>query len=160
MGGLAGLSPAPMQYRIIYQRCMSVGTVNSPNVIAGAKGLLLRLDSTRLSECGGPVILSRHWAKSLMCRMGFLKRQGTTKKTKMTVDNFNQEKTNFLVEMEVTVKMEDILPEMVFNWAQTRIHPVPRSSWTMEKKGAKCVECVGMTDKRQITVVFCGTLTG
>ena len=74
-------------------------------------------------------------------------------KTKMTVDNFDQKKTNFLVEIEATlveieatVKMEDILPEMVFNWAQTRIHLVSRSSWTMEKQGAKYVECVGMMD--------------
>ena len=30
----------------------------------------------------------------------------------------------------------------------------------MEKQGAKRVEVAGMTDKRQITAVFCGTLMG
>ena len=50
-----------------------------------------------------------------MHRMGFVKRQGMTKKSKMTVENFDQVKTNFLAEIEATVKMEEIPPEMGFN---------------------------------------------
>ena len=30
----------------------------------------------------------------------------------------------------------------------------------MEKEGAKCIEIKGLDDKRQITAVFGGTLTG
>ena len=30
----------------------------------------------------------------------------------------------------------------------------------MEEKGAKRVDCVGLDDKRQITVVICATLSG
>ena len=56
--------------------------------------------------------------------------------------------------------MEDIPPELVFNWDQTAISIVPGSSWTMEMKGSKRVEIVGVSDKRQITAVFCGTLAG
>ena len=56
--------------------------------------------------------------------------------------------------------MEDIPPELVFNWDQTGISIVPGSSWTMEAKGSKRVEIVGISNKRQITVVFCGAMTG
>ena len=55
------------------------------------------------------------------------------------------------------MEMEDIPPEMVFNWDQTRISIVPGSSWTMELKG---VEIEGISDKRQITAVLCGTMAG
>ena len=37
---------------------------------------------------------------------------------------------------------------------------VPGSQWTMAEKGAKRVECAGVDDKRQITVVVCGTASG
>ena len=56
--------------------------------------------------------------------------------------------------------MEDIPPEMIFNLDHTAISIVPGSSWTMELKGSKRVEIVGISDKRQITDIFCGTLAG
>lgn len=46
------------------------------------------------------------------------------------------------------------------NWDQTGIHYVPVSDCTMEKVGAKRVEIVGANDKRQITAVFAGTMSG
>ena len=52
----------------------------------------------------------------------------------MTMENLDQVKTNFLAEIEATVKMEEIPPEMVFNWDQTGIHLVPTSSWTMRSR--------------------------
>lgn len=58
------------------------------------------------------------------------------------------------------VKMEEISPQLIFNWDQTGLHLVPSSSWTMARKGSKRVEMKGMEDKRQITAVFCGTLCG
>ena len=135
------------------------GAVNTAITMAGAKGLLLKLDRTQLQEYGGPVTLSRAWAKSLMRRMGFVKRRGTTK-CKATVENFDQVKADFLAEVASTVQMEEIPPELIFNWDQTGIHLVPVASWTMERQGAKHVEVAGITDKRQITAVFCGSLVG
>ena len=37
---------------------------------------------------------------------------------------------------------------------------VPSSSWTMDKLGSSRVEVTGVNDKRLITAVFCGSLTG
>ena len=78
----------------------------------------------------------------------------------MTVENFEAVKEQFLLDVTAVVEMEDIPPELVFNWDQTGISIVPGSSWTMEVKGSKRVEIVDMDDKRQITALFCCTLTG
>ena len=56
--------------------------------------------------------------------------------------------------------MEEIPAELIFNWYQTGLNLVPSSNWTMELRGSKRVEVAGLTDKRQITAVLCGTLTG
>ena len=56
--------------------------------------------------------------------------------------------------------MEEIPPELASNWDKTGINLVPVSSWTMDESGTKRVEVKEVNDKRQITAVFCGTLTG
>ena len=76
----------------------------------------------------------------------------------MTVENFEAVKEQFILDIRAVVEMEDIPPELVFNWNQMGISIAPGSSWTMKVKGSKQVEIAGMNDKRQITAVFCGTL--
>ena len=56
--------------------------------------------------------------------------------------------------------MEEIPDELVINRDQTGIKYVPVSQWMMEWKGAKRDEVEGVDDKRQITAVFGGSLTG
>ena len=46
--------------------------------------------------------------------------------------------------------------DLIFNWDQTALNIVPGSVWT----GTKHVEIAGIDDKRQITAVICGTLSG
>ena len=48
----------------------------------------------------------------------------------------------------------------MINWDQTGISVFPDSAWTMDLKGSKRVERVGISDKRQITAIFCGSLAG
>ena len=79
---------------------------------------------------------------------------------KITVNNFDGIKEQFLLDIQTAVEMEDIPPELVFDWDQTGISIVPGSSWTMELKGAKRVEIAGISDERQITAVLCGTMAG
>ena len=55
------------------------GSVSTAVVIAGAKGILMTQDRTRLAEFGGPVTLTKAWAISLLKRMNYTKRRGTTK---------------------------------------------------------------------------------
>lgn len=55
------------------------GTIGTDTVRAGARGILMSLDRTRLAEFGGPVTWSKAWAVSLLRRMGYTKRVDTTK---------------------------------------------------------------------------------
>ena len=66
------------------------------------------------AEFGGPVLLNRHWAYSLLRRMKFVKR-------KFTISNFEELKESFLNEVVTTVFMEEIPPDLILNWDQTGI---------------------------------------
>ena len=86
-----------------------------------------------------------------MQRMGFVKRRGTTSKSKILVKQFDELKVQFLDDMVTTVAVEEIPPELILNWDQTGLNIVPSSSWTMDQRGAKRVELTGLNDKWQIT---------
>ena len=136
------------------------GTVTARIAVAAARGLLLKYDKRMLAEFGGPLELNRHWAYSLYKRMKFVRRKATTAKSKYTIADFERVKKTFLDEVISTVTMEEIPPELILNWDQTGIKIVPSSPWTMDRRGARRVEMIGTSDKRQITAVFCGTLVG
>lgn len=136
------------------------GVVSARIAMAAARGILLSYDKFMLAEYGGHVQLNRNWAYSLLKRMNFVKRKATTAKSKYTGTDFKEVKKAFLNEVVTTTTMEEIRPELILNWDQTGIHIVPSTSWTMDQRGSKRVELIGVDDKRQITAVFCGTLTG
>ena len=113
------------------------GIVNTKIVMkAGARGILMSQEKSRLAEFGGPATLKTVWAKSLLKRTKFTQRWGTTK-AKVSVEEFNQLKTSFLQEIIDVVKMEEIPIDLILNWDQTGLNLVPVSSWTMEKKEAR-----------------------
>ncbi len=135
------------------------GVVTTAITMAAATAIVRKADRNLLAENGGPITITNNWAKSLLHRMNFVKRRGSST-TKLTVTNFDEIKEQFIIDVNAAVELEDIPPQLVINWDQTGISIVPGSSWTMEAKGTKRVEIVGMGDKRQITAVFCGTLSG
>ena len=49
---------------------------------------------------------------------------------------------------------------MIINWDQTGVKMVPTSCWTMNVVGATRVEVYGLSDKRMITLVLCGSAVG
>lgn len=103
----------------VYTLRESGAVVNSAVVIASAKGIIRKLDRTLLSDNGGHVDLTRGWAKSFLSRMGFVKRRVTTKSSRMTVENFNEIKEQFLADIRAVVELESVSPELIFNWDQT-----------------------------------------
>ena len=129
-------------------------------VVAAARGILLSSDRSKLVKFGGHIDLSRQWAYHLLDRMKFVRRKATTSKSKHTPIDFAKLKEAFLDDVRAVVNMEEIPAELILNWDQTGIHLVPASAWTMDQAGSKRVEIMGVNDKRQITAVFCGTLTG
>jgi len=149
-------------YVVLYIKHLrsSGAVVNTAIVMAAATGMAQFCDSNLLSINGGPISITKSWAKSLLSRMHFVKRCATTKKPKMSTIDFEVGKTQFLYDAKVLIELEEIPDSLVLNWDQTGIHYVPVSSWTMAEEGSKRVEIVGVDDKRQITAVFCVTKSG
>ena len=53
-----------------------------------------------------------------------------------------------------------IPPELVLSWDQTGIKLVPISEWTMAGEGSAQVPMKALEDKREITGLFCITMSG
>ena len=91
--------------------------------------------------------------------MGYVKRRASSK-AKVCPEKFDEVKAQFLFDVKSIVIMGDIPPELIINWDHTGLNYVPASNWTMALKGSKRVEIGGLDDKRQLTAVFAGTMTG
>ena len=105
-------------------------------------------------------LINRHWAYSLLKRMDFVWRKAPTLNSKYTVADFAILKKPFLQSVVETITMEEISPQLVFNWDRTGVTIVPSSSWTMEERGWKRTKLVGIKYKCQIMAVFCCTIQG
>ena len=114
----------------------AAGVVNTAIVVAAAEGIVAAADRSLLRQHGGTLVLTKSWAKSLMIRMGFVKRKGSTA-AKLPVAQFEKRREQYLTDIRAAVLMNDIPPSLVINWDQTAIHLVPVSSWTMSRKGEK-----------------------
>ena len=136
------------------------GAISARIAMAAARGILRKCNRSMLAENGGPIQLNRHWAHSLLKRMNFVQRKATTSLSKLTMTDFKKRKREFLNDVATTVEMEEIPGELILNWDQTGIRFVPSSTWTMERRGERRAEMIGVNDKRQITAVFCGSASG
>ena len=135
------------------------GVINSTIVRAAAIGIIMKTDKRLLKSNGGSIDISKHWAQSFMDRLGFVKRRASTK-AKVSVEHFEEIKAQFLFDVKSIIEIADIPPDLVINWDHTGLNYVPVSNWTMAPEGSKRVEIVGIDDKRQITAVFAGTMSG
>ena len=92
--------------------------------------------------------------------MEFVKRRaGTT--TKYLVDDFEAINKQFLANFVMVKQLLEIPDDLVLNLDHTGINIVPGSAWTMHgSKGQQHVQLLALDDKRQITAVVCGLLTG
>ena len=73
------------------------GIITSSIVIAAARGLVTKHDSSLLDINGGPISLKKNWANSLLSRMGLVKRKANTSVSKMTVEDFEKLKIRCLL---------------------------------------------------------------
>ena len=89
------------------------GVITTAITMASATAIVRRADRNLLSENGGPISITVNWAKSLLYRMGFVKRRGSTA-MKMTVSNFESVKEKFLLDIRVAREMEDIPHDLNF----------------------------------------------
>ena len=145
--------------KYILKLCEHGCAVNTMVVIAAAMGLSRLIDQIHLSECGGPATLSGSWANSLLKCMNFIKRRISTKSLTPSQD-LEEIQMEFLGEFLEAVEFHEVPANLIFNWDQTGILLVANVQWTMDKKGRKGKPIADNNDKRQITAVMCGALTG
>ena len=131
--------------------------INSDVVIAVGTGIVMN-DANLLLANGGHIELTKHWAKYLLSRMGFVKRRTNTK-AKISVEHFDELKKLYLLEFNNVVEMDEIPSELVINWDQTGINYIP-ASWTMAEEGSKRVEMIGKDDKRQLSALLACSMLG
>ena len=94
------------------------GIINSTIVLAVGNGTLLAHDKTRHVDYGGDVNLTRHWAASIMSRMGLVKRRGCTT-AKPEVKNFDAVKEGFLNRVKKAMTDHNVPPQLVINYDHT-----------------------------------------
>ena len=122
------------------------GVVNSEVAIAAAMGIIRKQDSNLLAQNGGHIALTRDWARSLLGRMGYVKRKANNK-AKIAVTDFNELKSQFLIDIRTLRDLEEIPDCLVLNWNQTAIKYIPAAEWTMEKQGSNKVKIAGLHSK-------------
>ena len=88
--------------------------INTAIVIATGQGVVKDYDSNLLSENGGHLCLTKDCAKYLLKRMNFVKRHSSSA-AKVSVDNFNQLKSQFIFDIQSIVEMEEILSDLIIN---------------------------------------------
>ena len=124
------------------------GVVNTTVIVAAAMGFMLEKNKSALSEYGGHIKINSSYAKSLLHRMRFVKRKGTSS-AKITPSEFESVKTAFLTEVSQKVSAGNIPDSFIFNWDHTALRLVPSSDWTMEMSRSKRVPIAGTEDKKR-----------
>ena len=136
------------------------GVITTDIAIATGKAIVRKFNPTLFDEKNCSALeLTLNWTKSLLYRMGFTMRKGCSTK-KLMVHNFEELQKQFLNDINTVVIIEDIPDDLILNWDHTAINIVSVSAWTMSHKGEQRVEIVGLDDKRQITAVLCGAMSG
>ena len=135
------------------------GVINTTIVVATTKGVISAKNPTLLLENGGHLDVTSSYAKSVLKRMGYVKRK-CSNAGKVTMERFEEAQEEFLADIKAEVLMHDIPLDLVFNWDQTGIHLVPTGEWTMHQAKDKIIPISHSDDKRQITGVFAVTATG
>ena len=122
------------------------GVINTSVVVAMAMGIVSAKDPSLLHEKGGHLVITSSWAKSLLKRMGSVKRKSSNA-GKVTLEDFEELKAVFLADIKAEVLMNDIPIDLVFNWDQTGIQLIPTGEWTMHQAKDKLVPITHSDDK-------------
>ena len=119
--------------------------VNTAIVLVCAKGIVMKKDINLLSSNGGHILLPSNWGKSTLRCMGFVKRNVSTT-AKVPVTNFEELKAQFLLDVNVSIEMDEIHHALVIN-SESNMFLLDLGL------GSKSLEITGADDKRQITCV-------
>ena len=88
------------------------GIVNTAIVMAAVQGIVSARDHALLTEHGGHIEITKAWAKSLLKRMGYVKRK-CSNAGKLSPAHFEEFKDEFLADVKAEVLMNDIPKELI-----------------------------------------------
>ena len=86
--------------------------VNTAIVVGIAQGIVKSHNGNLLACNGGHLVLGKPWAKSFLSHMGYVKRRGSTA-AKVTVENFQQLREQFLIDIKAIVEVEEIPTDLI-----------------------------------------------
>ena len=61
---------------------------------------------------------------------------------KVEPSHYEELKGKYILDIKIVIEMEDIPADLIMNWDHTGINIVLGCQWTMEGKGAQCIDCV------------------
>jgi hypothetical protein len=91
------------------------GVINSRIVLAGAEAIGTKFEKHKLERYGGHVSLTKSWARSLLRRMGFVKRKGT-KAVKTLPRDFDEIKRQYVDKVQTVIRDNNVPDSLVINW--------------------------------------------
>ena len=112
---------------------MAGGVVNTLVVMAAAEGIVAARDVSKLVSHGSHIEITKTWARSLLIRMGYIKRKCSTS-GKISLVQFEELKEIFLADLTAEVVMNEIPKELILNCDQTGVSIIPTGEWTMDIK--------------------------
>lgn len=76
----------------------AAGVVNTSICMAAAEGIVITHDQSLLTKHGGHILITKAWARSILTRMGYVKRK-CSNAGKVTVPHFEELKADFLADI-------------------------------------------------------------
>jgi len=103
--------------------------VNVNIVLAAAEGVVTAVDKTLPEKNGGTIELKHPWAQSLMQRLKFMKRRGSTQvKAKRSDADITKLMKSYLLQIKGMLDAHKIPSQLVINWDQAGVKVVPSSN--------------------------------
>lgn len=107
----------------------------------------------KLAKYGGHINITKYFVVSLLRRMGFVNRMGTTS-VKQLLTEFDEIKKRYVEKVSNVLTKFQIPNSLIINWDQTGCQLIPGKDWTMDQRGAQKVNITGLDDRRQITLLL------
>ena len=105
------LLPDELDYQAqeyIKELCKRGLPINTAVVVASTQGIIMNRNADLLSSSGtGGIKLTSDWAKSLLNRMGYVKRKACSK-ANVDIAQFEQLKDDFFLEIKTIVSMDEL----------------------------------------------------
>lgn len=139
--------------KYIRQVRLKGGVVNVRTVLAAAEGIMTKNSRHKLKKYGGHIGIEKSLGRSILRRMGYVKRKGT-KATKSLVNDFDDIQKEFVDKVNNVVREHNVPDSLFIDWDQTGCQMVPGGEWTIDERGSTQVTIAGLYDKRQITVLL------